>query len=102
MEATIKISTQGQISIPSKIRQLLGFEPQDRLILTADPITKSITLTRQKTIEEQLAEFHATLSPETKQRIKKYAGKTASEMRAMWDNSPEGQKYYQEKYFNAD
>lgn len=102
METTVKISAQGQISIPVKIRQLLGFKPEDRLVIQADPATGAITLTRQKTIEEQLAEFQANLSPETKKRIKKYAGKTASEIRAIWDNSPEGQKYYREKYFNAD
>jgi bifunctional DNA-binding transcriptional regulator/antitoxin component of YhaV-PrlF toxin-antitoxin module len=98
---TVTLSSQGQISIPVRFREQIGIKPQDLLTITADPIKRTIKITRVKTVEEQLAEYDASLSPETKARFKQVAGKTTNQLRTKWDNSSEGQKYIQEKYFNA-
>jgi AbrB family looped-hinge helix DNA binding protein len=102
---TVTISPQGQISIPARIRELLDLKPKDILTININPSNQSLTLARQKTLREQLAELDAlrlaTETPESRAAYERNRGKTANELRAEWGNSPEGQKHYQEKYFNA-
>jgi len=105
MQDTVTLSSQGQISIPVHIRELLGLSPRDRFVITTNPDNQSITLARQKTIEQSLAELDklrlATETPESRAAYEKNRGKTVNQLRTEWSSSPEGQKYYREKYFNA-
>lgn len=105
METVVKMSAQGQISVPVKIRELLGLKPKDTFVIKADAATGSVNLVRQKTTKEQLAELSELreqyTTSEVRENMAKYKGMTASEIREAWDKSPEGQNYYKEKYFDG-
>lgn len=61
---TLTLSSVGQITIPRKVRELLGLEKGAKLDIKVDQDKQSITLKRQKTHEEIFAEleaFHKTL-----------------------------------------
>lgn len=58
---TATVSSVGQITIPRWARDFLGLEPGSKVEFTADPDTGSLTLQRQKTVKEALAnldEYH--------------------------------------------
>ena len=64
MPRTLTISSVGQITIPKKIRDLLGVKNGDKLAIDVDEKAKKVTIERQKTHEEifaELEEFHKTL-----------------------------------------
>jgi looped-hinge helix DNA binding domain, AbrB family len=100
MQTSIILSSQGQITIPAKLREQLNIKPRDILDISIDPGSQKLEITRRKSLEDQLAELDASLSPETRASFKKLAGKTASALRAECDNSPKGRKYCQGKFFN--
>ena len=54
---TLTISSVGQITIPKKIRDLLGVKNGDKLAIDVDEKSKAFTLKRQKTHEEIFAEL---------------------------------------------
>ena len=61
---TLTISSVGQITIPRKIRELLGLKKGTKLDVEVDKTKNTITLKRRKTHEEIFAEleaFHKTL-----------------------------------------
>ena len=61
---TLTISSVGQITIPRKVRDLLGLEKGAKLNLEIDKKERAITLKKQPTIDEvfaQLEAFHKTL-----------------------------------------
>jgi|GEM_PF-1366527 len=105
MQATVTLSSQGQISIPANMRKLLGLKPKDIIFVNTNTDEQTITLVRQKTIREQLVELDAlrlsTETPESHAAYERNRGKTVSQLRTEWNNSPAGRKYIQEKYFNA-
>lgn len=90
------ITKTGQIFLPKAVRTALNLLPGQRI--SFDVKGDVLTLRRAKTIEEILADIDSRKSEETKHRIKMNTGKTVAEMRDEWDRSPEGQKYYKEKY----
>lgn len=69
---TLTISSVGQITIPRKVRDLLGLEKGSKLNLEIDKQKNAITLKRQPTLDEifdQLEAFHKTLpKPDPKLR----------------------------------
>lgn len=93
---TTTITKSGQISLPKSVREFLGLNLGDRITFSLKKDTVSIK--KVKPLEEVLKEIDANKSEETKALIKKYAGKTTNELREIFDNSPEGKKYYKEKY----
>lgn len=99
---TTTLTKASQITLPKALQTVLGVNSGDCLVYNYNEQTKTVTIKRQATLEEQLAELHNSLSDKTKANIKKaskkYAGMTVAEMRAAWDKSPEGHKYYREKY----
>lgn len=54
---TLTLSSVGQITIPRSIRKLLGLEKGARFDVTVDQKTNTITLKKQKTIDEVVAEL---------------------------------------------
>ena len=54
---TLTISSVGQITIPRKVRELLGVKNGDKLAIDVDEKSKTFTLKRQKTHEEIFAEL---------------------------------------------
>ena len=98
---TVTLSSQGQISIPVSMRELLGLKAKDRLEVSFDRFSGRLTIARQETLEEALARINSDLPSETRAAIKKNAGKTASQLRYEYMTSPEGRAAIKEKYFNA-
>lgn len=54
---TATVSSVGQITIPSAIREQLGLTPGTKLDLTLDPDTTSLTISKQKNLDDVLAEL---------------------------------------------
>ena len=52
---TLTISSVGQITIPRKVRKLLGLEKGAKLDIEVNQENKSITLKKQKTFKEVMA-----------------------------------------------
>ena len=56
---TLTLSSVGQITIPRSIRKLLGLEKGTKLDVEVDRDAKTITLTKQRTFDEVMAEIDA-------------------------------------------
>ena len=56
---TLTVSSVGQITLPRKLRNLLGLEKGTKVNIIVDQDAKTITLKRQKTCEEIFAELEA-------------------------------------------
>ena len=99
---TTTLTRASQITLPKALQQLLEVSSGDRLVYTYDEKTKALTLKRQATLSERLEALHNSYSKTTKNNLKKfskkYSGMSVSEIRAAWDNSKEGKRYYAEKY----
>lgn len=54
---TLTVSSVGQITLPRKLRKLLGLEKGTKLDVKIDEEEKTIILKRQKTLDEVLAEL---------------------------------------------
>ena len=52
MEKHIKVSTQGRVTIPKQIRDMLGIEDGQPLLIQTDSARKEITLIFQPTISD--------------------------------------------------
>lgn len=109
MRYTATYNKSGQATIPAAIIKALGLTPGQKIIfdLPEKEATNThpvITISRPPTREEYRAEMRRLreeeyrTNPTALANSKKYQGKTANELREIWDNSPEGQKYYKEKY----
>lgn len=68
----LTISSVGQITIPKKIRELLGVKNGDKLAFDIDEKSKTVTFKRQKTHEEIFAELEklAKNRPEPNPKLK--------------------------------
>jgi len=100
MQYTSTITRSGQITLPKPLRDLLSVTPGSRI--TFNVTDQAITIEREKTLREVFDELdkirESYETPETKAAHKKFRGWTANEMRDNYINSPEGKKYYKEKY----
>ena len=97
MEYATTMTSTGQVTIPKELREFLNIHPGDRVTFRKG--RDAISIDRCKTVEEVFAAMDAVpVPPEVQERIEKYRGMSASELREMYDNSPEGQAYYKEKY----
>ena len=93
---TVAVTKTGQMTLPKAVREMLGITT--RAVVKVNKDKKAVSVYRVPTLEERLDELHKSLDFGTKRALKKMAGKTASELRAEWDDSPEGKAYYKEKY----
>ncbi|MBQ9020013.1 AbrB/MazE/SpoVT family DNA-binding domain-containing protein [Candidatus Saccharibacteria bacterium] len=97
-----RISSSGQVTIPVEVRKKLGVEKNDAVefVVGEDEILMKRPRTWDEYFEEQekWVEEEKKRSPAFAERLKKDAGKTANELRDEWMSSPEGIKYYKEKY----
>lgn len=76
---TLTLSANGQITLPKAIRKKMGLKPGDKIDynLTKD---NKLELSRLGTLQEFLADFQASLTPEQKAAIKRNAGKTTEQL----------------------
>lgn len=83
----------------------MGVKPGDRIYAVFDEKSKSVTLkSRKQLIEEMMADLKEIReeairrNPQIAINIKRDAGKSIEQIRDEWDRTPEGRKYYKEKY----
>lgn len=92
------ITKSGQATIPKEVRDILGINLGERIYFTVNK-DKTVSLAREMTEKEARAYLDSFFADEEGQRlIKKHAGKSVSQLREEWDNSPEGKAYYEEEY----
>ena len=96
------ISSVGQITLPKEAREKLGVAPGDKVYLDLEE--GRLVIEKRKDFSETLKELdkmreeEIKKNPEIKERIEKYAGMSASDVRRDWDASLEGRKSYEEEY----
>ena len=49
---TVTITSQGQITLPAKVRRELGAKAGDKLSLNYNPLTKKIELDKPRSLDE--------------------------------------------------
>ncbi|MDO5452031.1 MAG: hypothetical protein Q4F56_02995 [Candidatus Saccharibacteria bacterium] len=104
MQKTISLTTSRQITLPSALIKKIGAEPGSKLVARYDEKENAILLERQKTLEESLVileklrEEEIRKNPRIAENIKRHAGWEYEDYRKEWDNSPEGEAYYKERY----
>lgn len=104
--ATLTLNKSSQTTIPKKVREILGVNFGDRLSVRRGAKKNEIILSREPSLKERLdavrKKWDARLTEEEKLKRKKLynhtKNMTAREIRAEWDNSPEGKTYYAKKY----
>ena len=78
---TLTISSVGQITIPSSVRKLLGLEKGAKLDIEVNQKSKSITLKKQPTFDEIMADIDRINSQYPKVEIDpKYKNMSVGEM----------------------
>ena len=97
---TTTITKSNQITLTKPAREALGVKAGEQLIVETKG--DSVVIRRRPSVEEFLAKLDAIhekyKTPESERTRKKYAGMTVNEMKEAWANSPEGKKYFKEKY----
>jgi bifunctional DNA-binding transcriptional regulator/antitoxin component of YhaV-PrlF toxin-antitoxin module len=91
--ATSTVSNQYQTTLPSKVRKMLGLEKQD--ILSYDIIGRNVVIRKKESLKDSLKRIRSYNDPVF---VRKYAGKTAAEIRDDLMRSPSGHKETEEKY----
>ena len=97
--ATLTLNKSSQTTIPKVVRDLLGLSFGDKISVEATADKSTLKITKEKSLIERLEEIRKKYSTPEQEAIKAHtANMTVAEMREEWDNSPEGRKYYAEKY----
>ena len=103
IRANARVSSVGQITLPSAMRKRFGIEMGDEVSLVADD--KMISIQKPETLEEnvkrvsaELEELRQSFPDDVKERIKKYAGWTVTQIREYHDNLPETREALRKKY----
>lgn len=98
-----RVSSVGQITLPSAIRKLMGIGAGDEIELIADGDT--VIMKKPETLEEnimrvsrELDEINNSLPDEVRENIKKHAGWTVSQYREHYGQLPEARKRVRAKY----
>lgn len=101
--ATLKISSVGQVTLPSSIRKMMGVGFGDEIDIVGDG--KELFLRRPETLEEniervsrELDELRQALPDEVRQNIQKHAGWTAGQYREYYGSLPEAREQVRMKY----
>lgn len=97
-----RISSSGQVTIPAEVRKILGVEKSQKVRFEVKE--GKVEIKKPMTWEE-FAENQKRWIEEEKKRNPAFAkaweenkGKTPDEMLTEWVKSPEGEKYFKEKY----
>lgn len=103
IQTTTRISKGYQITLPSALRRAFHLEAGDEIVVeeSKDGILIKKALTREEKVKEgfaRLDEWRESLPGEAKEKIREYAGWTASQYREHIDNLPETKVYMKEKY----
>ena len=104
IQKTIALTSSRQITLPSALIKMIGAEPGSKLVARYDEKEDAILLERQRTLDEafvrldQIRERELKKNPVAARLTKKYAGKTARELRDIFESSSEGKLYAREKF----
>ncbi len=100
MEFTTVIGKTGQITLPSKIRQIINATPGDKVVFYVDNNNR-ITIKKQKTTNEifsELDQIRTQLPSSTQRHIHENAGKTITDFRSEWLKSEVNKQALKEEY----
>lgn len=92
----LKMSANGQITIPKEMREELGWQVGDTL--TFVPVENGVGLHKQQSLRDEMKEWRENLSLETKSMIKKMAGWTMEQYHEHFDNLPENIEERERRY----
>lgn len=92
----LKISANGQVTIPKELREELEWKPGDVLMFM--PRKGYFEIAKQRSLREEMTEWRKTLSPKTKEMVGKTAGWTLKQYHDYFDNLPENVAGMKEKY----
>lgn len=102
---SVTLTASRQITLPSLIAKTLEAKPGDKIYFVVDEKTGNVTLkTRKQLVFEMVSGLEQDRNeaiqknPEIAKKIKQHAGMSFEEIRDEWAHSPEGKKYYKEKY----
>lgn len=84
---SLKMSSNGQITIPKEMREDLDWCPGDVLVFT--PQKEGFEVSKRMGLREEMATWRQGLSKETNEMIKKTAGWTIGQYHEYFDNLPE-------------
>lgn len=98
MTYSVAVTSAGQMTIPKVFREMLGITDKVEVDIDKDKIVVKRQKTNEEIVREVMAELDASWTPEQRKAIKENAGKTARQLRAEWEASPEVAEYYREKY----
>lgn len=93
---TLKMSANGQITIPKEMREDLGWHPGDVLVFI--PQKKSFSVHKRVSLREEMVNWRKSLSRETNEMIKKTAGWTLNQYHEYFDNLPENVEEMEREY----
>lgn len=103
----VAINSSGQATIPKVVRDFLGVVPgENRLIFDFEG--EKVVLKREKSRRELFEESERKIrkiteraekrNPKIREMRERYKGMTFSEVRDVYDATPEGRKEFEEKY----
>lgn len=78
---TTTLNKASQATVPKAVYTSIGINPGERFVYNINEKTGVVTIEREKTLSENLNEAREKLPEEVKERIRKNAGKTVSELR---------------------
>lgn len=92
----LKMSANGQITIPKELREEMDWGAGDVLIFA--PRKDGFEIYKQLSLREEMVTWRQGLSPKTKSMIKKTAGWTINQYHDYFDNLPENVAEIERKY----
>lgn len=92
----LKISANGQVTIPKEMREELDWHPGDVLVFA--PRKEGFEIYKQLSLREEMASWRQRLSPKTKDMIQKMAGWTISQYHDYFDGLPENVAEMERQY----
>ncbi|MCL2869202.1 AbrB/MazE/SpoVT family DNA-binding domain-containing protein [Candidatus Saccharibacteria bacterium] len=90
------VSSQGQVTLPAKLRQALGVKPGDSITITTQ--SGEVVLERSKTLREKLANLRRELPNAAQLDIENHRGQTVNELRNNYMQSHSGNQLTRGEY----
>lgn len=92
----LKMSANGQVTIPKEIREEFGWRPGDVLVFS--PREKGFEVFKQLNLRDDMKKWREKLSEETNNIIQKTAGWSIAQYHEYFDNLPENVEEMERKY----
>ena len=93
---SLKMSPNGQVTIPKEMREELDWHPGDVLVFS--PRKDGFAVSKRLGLREEVTKWRQGLSQEANDLIKKTAGWTINQYHEYFDNLPENIAKMEEEY----